>query len=182
MDRLCDKPKISNLRIRTAAFLLSGVTFCLMLSSLPNREYNPTYSINTEYSQSNNKIPYATSSHGDIYIGTLKQIKKLEKKVDENSVLIVDQRSAEDPNIKIKASSKITNKDEMEEILEVIQIYNKQYPSDWNRSTNAMMNEWEVHNICSELSIFPSHTDEVDFNNGDELIYKPKLLSKILRN
>lgn len=182
MNRLCDKSKIKNLRVRTTAFILSGISFCLMFSSLPDREYHPTYTINEEYDKSDTKNPFATTSHGDVYIGKLREMKRLENKVDSNSILIVDQRGAKDPNMKIKSSHEITDKDEMEEILEVVQIYNETYPSDWDRSTEAMMNEWEVHNICSDLSIFPSHTDEVDFNNGDELLYSPKILTKILRN
>ena len=182
MNNLSDRAKIKNLKVRATALILSGMSFCLILSSLPDREYNPTYSINQEYDQSNTKVPFATTSRGDIYIAKLRDIRKIAKTADDNSVLIVDQRSAKDPNIKIKSSKEITNKDEMKEILEVVQVYNETYPSDWERSTEAMMNEWEVHNICSDLSVLPSHTDDVDFNNDDELLYKPKILTKLLGN
>lgn len=174
--------KIKNLRLRTTAFILSGMAFTLILSSLPDRNYDLNYSINSDYSLSDTKQPFATSSHGDIYIAKAKDIKKIEKDIDDNSILIVDQRTSDDPNMHIKSSCEITNKDEMKEILEVVQTYNELYPSGWDRSTEAMMNEWEVHNICSKLSIFPSHTNEVDFNNDDELLYSSDVLTKILRN
>lgn len=174
--------KIKNLKIKTSAILLSGVSLVLVLSSLPNREYNPNYSINEEYNLSDINIPFATSSRGDIYIGSEEEIETIVSEVDHSSILIVDERSAHDPNIRIQSSCQITNKDEMEEILEVVQTYNDLYPSSWDRSVEAMMNEWEIHNICSNLSLFSSHTDEVDLNNDDELLYSSKVLTKILRN
>ena len=182
MKNISEKAKIKNLRLRATAFILASMTFCLTLSSLPDREYNSSYSINQEYEQSNAKVPFARTSRGDVYIGKLKDIRKLEKKVGRNSILVVDQRTADDPNMKIKSSKNITDKDEMKEILDVVQVYNETYPSDWDRSTEAMMNEWEVHNICSDLSLFPSHTDDVDFNNDDEELYKQKILTKVLGN
>ena len=77
MNNLSDRAKIKNLKVRATALILSGMSFCLMLSSLPDREYNPTYSINQEYDQSNTKVPFATTSRGDIYIAKLRDIRKI---------------------------------------------------------------------------------------------------------
>ena len=45
-----------------------------------------------------------------------------------------------------------------------------------------MQNEWIIHNICSSLLIRNDRTDDVDLNNSDEIIYKSKILTKILQN
>ena len=45
-----------------------------------------------------------------------------------------------------------------------------------------MQNEWIVHNICSNMFIKRSSTNDVDLNNGDENIYNSKIVGKMLGN
>ena len=99
---------------------------------------------------------------------------------NDRDVVIVDQRDFNDPNFKILSSYRITDRSEMREIINIIKDYSACTESTWDRSTDAMENEWIIHNICSSLSIKRSSTDDVDFNNGDENIYGSKIISKIL--
>ena len=83
---------------------------------------------------------------------------------------------------KIVSSYKITDKDEMIEILNIIKEYCQNKESNWNRSITSMQNEWLVHNICSNMHIKRSSTDDVDLNNSDENLYNSKIVGKMLGN
>ena len=175
---------MKNLQIRKTMTMLAMVSLTLVTINemAPLPVYNTGYSINQSYNrESNIPLPYATCESGDVYIGKEKDLKRLDEKVRRNSVLIIDERTCDDPNMKIMKSYAITSKSEMASIAGIMQEYNEEYPSNWNRSTDSIINEWEIHNICSDFSFMPSHTDDVDLNNGDEIIYKSKFLSKVLR-
>ena len=101
---------------------------------------------------------------------------------DEADVIVVDQTEYKDPNMKIVSSYKITDKDEMIEILNIIKEYCQNKESNWNRSITSMQNEWLVHNICSNMHIKRSSTDDVDLNNSDENLYNSKIVGKMLGN
>ena len=89
---------------------------------------------------------YANYSNGRVYIGKRKYIEKL-KDVNDNDILILDRRDEDDPNMQILSSYRIIDANIQNEILEIINEYEKEYPSSWNRSTNSMQVEWFIHNV-----------------------------------
>ena len=124
-----------------------------------------------------------TYNRGNIYVcKALTNVDKVYEVCNENDVVVVDQCDLKDPNMKIVSSYKITDKDEMKEILNVIKDYCKKKGSNWDRSIYSMENEWIVHNICSNLSIKRVSTVDVDLNNSDEKLYNSKIVGKILGN
>jgi len=126
---------------------------------------------------------YGTYKRGNVYIcKSLKDVDKVYEVCSENDVVVVDQSEFKDPNMKIVSSYKITDKEEMKEILNVIKDYCKNKDGNWDRSIYSMENEWIVHNICSNLSIKKDHTDDVDLNNSDEKLYNSKIVGKMLGN
>ena len=169
------------LRKKIAVVMTAGF---VLIATLPsrNRVYKDDYSINHNYSITNPNIPFARYQNRDIYIGSRSYIDVAKRNGNIDDIYIVDQRYDEDPNIHVDDSYTINNKNDMHAIIEIIKDYEELYPSTWNRSTGSMMNEWQVHNICSYLYILPSRSDEVDFNNGDSEFYESKILSKILGN
>ena len=84
--------------------------------------------------------------------------------------------------MEIYNSYEFRNRDEMMDILEVLQEYERRYPTNWYRTNPSMMNEWRIHNILYDISFERSHTREVDFDNLDEEIYDSKLLTKIFKD
>lgn len=102
---------------------------------------------------------------GTIYI--VDEIKDKEK-IKENDICILDQRDNIDPNIKIFDSYKIKSNENIEEIVNKIIDYEKEYPSNWNRTKESLISEWYIHNQLYFLNIKPSSTKDVDFNNNDE--------------
>lgn len=173
---------MKNLKIRkvAGAVLIASLTLASLTEIMPGPLYYTNYSITSNYEQESPLKPYAHLEIGDVYIGRLGEIRKLDKETKRNNIIIIDQRHYKDPNIRILDSHKITNIEDMASIIEVIQEYNIDYPSKWDRTTISLINEWEVHNLCSNLSILPGHTDDVDLNNKDEFLYNSKLLTKIL--
>ena len=175
---------MKNLQIRktVTALAMASLTLVSLAELLPGPLYYSSYTKNTSYSQENPTEPYASLEIGDVYIGKACDMRKLNKKTKEENIIIIDQRTSDDPNVKILSSHKITNHDEIASVIGVVQEYNREYPSNWNRTTASLVNEWEIHNICSSLDVMTSHTDDVDLNNSDECIYNSKLLSKILNH
>ena len=100
----------------------------------------------------------------------------------ENDVYILDCRCDGNSNFEIIDSYKITDKVEMENILNILLTYEKENPSSWNRSKESMLNEWMIHNICYYLGYDINSTEHVDFDNEDEDKYSSKELSRLLGN
>lgn len=81
----------------------------------------------------------------------------------------------------IRESYKITDKDKRNQILEVLCEYEKNNPSEWDRSIESMRLEWFIHNMGHELDYKKDHSDDVDLNNEDEEDYDDKVLRKLFR-
>lgn len=119
---------------------------------------------------------------GNVYIcNSLIEGMELRYSCNESDVIVVDQSDYADPNMKILSSYKITDVENMKEILEIIKKYCASKETMWDRSIESMQNEWIVHNMCSFLSIKNSSTDDVDLNNDDEMFYSYVIVNKILR-
>ena len=65
------------------------------------------------------------------------------------------------------------------EILEILQEYERQFPSDWDRTTESMRLEWLMHNLSYRFDYQPGRTESVDLNNNDEGKYDNKILQRI---
>ncbi len=101
---------------------------------------------------------------------------------ESNNIYIIDFRDRENSNFEIVESYKIRDKSEMEDIINMLVSYNQKEPSNWNRSFDSMINEWQVHNICYYLGYDIDSTEHVDLDNDDENKYKSKTLSRLLGN
>ena len=126
-------------------------------------------------------IPYSKYSKGNIYIGNSDYLKSLN--INENDILILDKRDSHDPDIKVYDSYLIVDSDVIDEILDIIINYEKEFPSEWSRTKETMKIEWLVHNIAYYLNFQRERTKDVDFNNLDEVYYKnndllPLILAK----
>lgn len=174
---------MKNLRIRTTLLSLTATTLTL-ISPFTNKSpsYNPDYEINSCYVKGAVDVPFASCQSGNIYIIPESQAQEIDNFNKENSIFVIDERTCNDPNLQIYNSATITDENKMYEILTILQEYNELYPSNWNRTISSMLNEWEIHNICSSINYKPIHTDHVDLNNEDEEKYDSKVLTKILNN
>ncbi len=124
--------------------------------------------------------PYATYSLGKVYI--IKNEDLIDKiTLSENDVIIIDQREDDNPNMRIMASCNITNKDARNEIIEIIQEYNRKYPSNWNRTNESLRLEWFVHNFLYDFDYKLDHTTDVDLDNKDEDYFNKPFFNHLIK-
>ena len=132
-----------------------------------------------QYTQKESKEAFYKYRKGNIYIGNVEYLNSLNK--EENDILILDKRDGDDPNIKIIDSYLITDVNLINEVLDVVLEYEKENPSEWNRTKKTMAIEWLLHNTAYYLNYQRDRTKDVDLNNLDEDYYeKNDYLSLIL--
>ncbi len=122
---------------------------------------------------------FARCSCGIIYIGDEDFLRNIPE--EDNTILIEDQRNTKDPNMKIYNSCNICNREDRNNILEVLEEYERLNPSDWDRSIESMRLEWLLHNYSYYLNFEKNSTEDVDLNNLDEDRYNTKILQLLFR-
>lgn len=143
------------------------------------RYYNNEYKYKNEYEILEDNDAFARYNDGLIYIGSKWYLNSLD--TEENDILVIDSRKDPVPNMVICDSYKIKDIKTRNEILEILDIYEKQNPSNWNRSMTSMRIEWFCHNMSYYLNHETERTKSVDLDNDDEEKYNPKkVLKKIL--
>ena len=159
------KRKLAALGIAVAI----GTTYCAVDTS-----YTPQYEILSD------SMAFAECPCGLVYIGDKEFLESIPR--GDRVILIEDQRfSRDDPNMKIYNSCQIRDKNDRNDILEVIQEYERCNPSPWDRSIESMRLEWFMHNISYDCSYKQNRTEDVDLDNLDEEKYDNKILRKILK-
>lgn len=169
---------MKNLKLKKAIVILAA-SYVILTCTASGRDYNPNFDLSQEEEFGK---PFATYEDGDIYIGDQTYIDSIKDKVEKDDVLIVDKRTIDDSDMCVLNSYRISDPQDRNTIIEVIQEYEKLYPSVWERTTESMRNEWEIHNILYHLNYKEYRTGHVDLNNEDEEIYDDPVLTKILRN
>lgn len=126
--------------------------------------------------------PFGAYSKGNIYIGNHKYIESVKGKIKYGDVLIEQgYKSSNDSNYKIYSSYLIKDKEDRNDILNVLKKYNLLTNFDFNRTIESMRIEWTIHNILYELGIEKNRTKDVDLNNEDEKIYSDPVLKRIIK-
>lgn len=155
---------------KTSRIIILTIVF-ITLTTI--NKLNPNHTNN--YQILKNEKAYARYDDGLIYIISDKE--KPNIKLNKGDILVIDSRRKKDPNMIVKSSFEIRNKDKRNTIINVIQEYEKDYPSKWERSNETMRLEWLIHNMSCDCNYKSSHSCSVDFNNGDEKKYNKKILS-----
>lgn len=140
--------------------------------------YRHRYQKEYEILPENNEA-YAKYEDGNIYIGDEEFLSSIESV--EGDVLIEDQRDGIDPNFVIYNSCKIHDKDDKNTILEVLEEYEEDNPSNWNRSIESMRLEWLMHNLGYRFNYKKNHTTDIDLDNDDEEKFNKKILNWLLK-
>ena len=159
-------------------FLIIGILSALLSKTIV--EATPNYVYTPDIQTIDNSNCFAYYSLGKVFIGDEEYLSSL-KNIDENDILILDNRNYPEPNIKVYSSYKISDRAVRDEILEIICKYEEIYPSDWDRSIESMRLEWFIHNIFYDCNILKDRCADVDFNNNSEIIYNNIVISKILK-
>ena len=165
---------MENLKKGLKYVLVIGASCVLLTPIHIEREYNnPKYEIIDEKDGA-----YAIIPTGKVYIGDEDFLNNV--KHNQNDILVLDERE-ENENIKILDSYKIDDKDMRNIILCVIEEYEQQYPTRWERSIESMRTEWEAHNTFYNLNYRISSTKDVDFENNEEEFYSNEMVKKMFK-
>ena len=124
---------------------------------------------------------FASYSKGLIYVGDIFYLREMNDSLDDCDIFVLDQRYRIDSNMKILSSCYISDKNDKEDIVKALLMYEKKYPSKWDRSYESMLVEWEVHNYLYSIGYRIDRTTDVDFNNQDERVYDNVVLKSLLR-
>ena len=154
-----------------------NVKYVLILSAsiLTITAFHKEYEYHPEYEILSDDDAYAKYSNGNVYIGNEEYLANLQ--VNDNDILVLDERMTNN-NIKIYDSYKIDDANMRNEIICIIDEYERQNPTDWDRSVESMRCEWAVHNFFYDLNFKKSSTTDVDFENDEENRYKSKVLTR----
>ena len=114
-------------------------------------------------------IGYFGRGAGAVYVVTEDQLEIMNDR-EWNVVVIVDKRTASDPNMKILDSYRITDRIQQAEIAQLMLDYNASNPVEpaWSRTKNSLLEEWHLHNFAYGWWIKRHRTADCDFNNSDE--------------
>ncbi len=150
-----------------------GIVISLLSSSCKGLEINKGY----EIIEDDSSCAYARYKDGLIYIGDEEYILRLNPL--EHDILVIDKRDSTNPDMKVISSYQIDDPLIRKNIIEVLQEYEKENPSLWDRTTESMEVEWSMHNIFYQLDYEKDRSSDVDFDNEDEEIYNNKVLKKL---
>ena len=156
---------------RKKAFALF-VIYSLIIFKLNSRR-NIKVNYNEEYDKYSDGC-FACINDKNIFI-----VEDKDGAYDDNNIYVIDSRYDNDPNMIVYNSYKIKSLDEIKEILKILKEYERQYPSEWERSILSMEYEWIVHNLAYYLNIYPDSSKDVDLYNADEGVLIPKFEDKI---
>ena len=132
--------------------------------------YYYTYIDNKEATYKFDEDAYSGYSKGSIYIGDKEYLDSLENITDKD-ILVEDERDSDNPTMRIRNSYLVFEKNDRTEILKSLCEYEKEHPSDWNRTLETMELEWEAHNLLYYFNYKKDHTTDVDLDNNDEEKY-----------
>lgn len=117
-------------------------------------------------------LPQGEYSKGNIYFGTEEEIESIKESTGPDDVLIIDERDfKKNPNVKIINSYRITDPQDILDIVAFLYQYEIDHPTEWERSELGMIREWLLHNHLYSFGIRPGSTKDVDFDNKDEHYY-----------
>ncbi len=154
--------------------------------------YNYTYTYE-EYEQIfNDESGQYVKKVGNVYIlnisGTDEEKASIAdaQSIGTNDVVVIDYRNNNNPNMQIRNSTKITDKNAQKAIIGVLLEYNLKHSSNWKRTEASMVSEWVWHNRANAFSKgaesigktndWVNRTQHVDLDNeGENLFPKGKL-------
>ena len=88
--------------------------------------------------------------------------------VDENDYFAVDRRFAKDPEFVVISSYRADRNPIIRELCQLLLDHEAAYPTDWDRTLESMVEEWEIHNMAYSMNYKTDHSADVNLNNADE--------------
>ena len=144
----------------------------VLFSFIHDHKYDPHYEI------LENSDAFASYSGGLVYIGDQEFLDSITP--NEGDILVGDYRfDHTDPEYEVYDSYKIHGREARNEILEILQEYERLNPSPWDRSMESLRLEMFFHYYSHYFGYEIDRSGTTDLNNRDEEKYDNKILRKL---
>ena len=104
---------------------------------------------------------------GNLYV-VLPEVKRDALSYTESDYIAIDRRDRSDPEIVVIDSYRAEDTALIEKLCELLLGHEEAYPTDWDRTLNSMITEWQIHNAAYALDYRVDHSKDVNLNNKDE--------------
>ena len=104
---------------------------------------------------------------GNLYIVST-ELDREAQTIGENDYFAVDRRDRSDPEFVVIASYRANTDGIIRQLCQLLLDHEGAYPSDWDRTLDSMVEEWEMHNLAYSMDYKPDHSADVNLNNADE--------------
>ncbi|MGN1098227.1 MAG: hypothetical protein ACI4SS_04960, partial [Clostridia bacterium] len=104
---------------------------------------------------------------GTLYLVT-SDIDRSLQSAGENDYFALDRRSAKDPEVVVYDSYRAGSEKLIRRLCEILLEHEAAHPTDWERTIDSMIEEWEIHNAAYSMDYKTDHSKDVNLNNADE--------------
>lgn len=87
---------------------------------------------------------------------------------NENDYFAVDYRTNSDPEVVVIDSYRAESEAVIRRLCEILLEHEENHPSDWDRTLESMVEEWQIHNAAYIMEYKVDHAKDVNLNNADE--------------
>lgn len=166
------KKNLLRRRAIAMALMYMSLNYCCQINASIERDRNYSYELSSAESES-----FASYGKYNLYFGSEKDLNCYMD--NPCNICIVDGRFGKNPNFRICDSFRITNDEDMFNILAVLLEYEKENPSDWNRTIEGLQIEWVAHNMSYEYGLLRDRSGSVDLDSRDAILYEDKLIKLV---
>lgn len=166
------KKNLLKKRALVLALMYMSLSWCSQINASIERDRTYSYELSDTESES-----FATYGKYKLYFGSEEDLNYYMD--NPYNICIVDGRFGDNPNFRICDSFRITNDEDMFNILAVLLEYEKENPSDWNRTIEGLQIEWVAHNMSYEYGLLRDRSGSVDLDSKDAILYEDNLIKLV---
>ncbi len=134
--------------------------------SFPEENYDPTHG-GKLYT-----YPYSVKVNGKDETGSLfiisPEVDKDALTAGEADYIALDRRGANDPEFVVYDSYRADSEILIKELCRLLLAHEEAYPTNWSRTLDSLVEEWEIHNAAYSMDYRPESSKDVNLNNADE--------------
>ncbi len=104
---------------------------------------------------------------GNVYI-VKKSLDREPLSITDNDYVVLDSRTNSDPEFVVIDSYRADNSALIRRICKILLDHEELYPTDWERTLDSMVGEWQIHNAAYAMNYRVDKAKNVNLNNDDE--------------
>lgn len=148
-------------RLYSENMALTGVAFPT------DGSYDPTHGGKLYTYPFDVKISDEERMSGNLYV-VLPEVELDALSVGDGDFVALDRRENGDPEMVVLDSYRAEDASVIEELCSLLLSHEAAHPTDWARSLDSMVEEWQIHNAAYVMDYRVDHSKDVNLNNADE--------------